>query len=477
MSFSITLNLYDISQGEAKRNPTNVSGHQIEGIWQSGLVIYNKEYYYGRGICKTTIGNTPFGKPVERIDLGHTEVPEEMFMEFLQQNQGRFNEESFNIFTHSSNDFADECLDFLTGNRIPDFLKNAPQGVMTTHLGKTIQPYIQTLTQNIKKSTHSIFQTAAPSQVPGVQNYNQAPPVNNPGAGAANQPVTNYGLHPSNFKNFKLLHPGTKEYYTFGNINFTPAIENINKIIENYPIVNEKNIRAIFNRFAENPQGNLKNFSADDKAYLVNWIFETILYIGISDKTIGFLDLLRMLSVDSAFLEIIIKNEDKLYQIFRLLGSSEKTLEDLPKGLKTVLIRFLANLVASDKSKHFFGNNLGLFIGLLVRAAGVYKEDKVALVNIFRVFWNLLLNFTGYKELFEALPKLSAFSLQVFNETEETELLLACSLVIGWLSYYYQEVRNEAKEKIDKAKVAKLEFSENMPLGNLSRDINDLLQH
>jgi len=469
--FPLTLNLYDLSHGEAKRNPTNIQGIQVEGIWQSGLVVYGKEYYYGRGICKATPGTTPFGSPVERLNLGDTEIQEGMFMEFLQQIQARFNEDSFNVFTNNSNDFVDECLDFLTGNHIPDFIKNVPQGVMTTQLGKTIQPYLTTLTQKIKSSTQSLF-SAPPAHVPSNQSSVQGPPSNN----SQPAPVTNYMLNTSSFKGLKLLLPHTKEFYTFPTVNFPPAINNINGMIENYPIVNEKSIRAIYTKFAENPQ-NYKSFSADEKWYLVNWIFETILYIGISDKTMGFFDLLRMLSLDPGYLDIILKSEDKLYQLFRVLGSSEKTLEDFPKGLKTVLIRFLANLTASDKAKPFFGNNLGVFIGLLVRVAGVYKEDKGAVFNIFRVIWNLLLNFTGSKDLYDALPGLLGLSLKVFNEAEDSELLFACSLVVAWLCYYYQEARIETKEKLDKAKLAKLEFSENALLGNLSRDISDILQN
>jgi len=469
--FPLTLNLYDLSHGEAKSNPTNIGGIQVEGIWQSGLVVYGKEYYYGRGICKANPGTTPFGSPVDRLNLGDTEIQEGMFMEFLQQIQARFNEDSFNVFTNNSNDFVDECLDFLTGNRIPEFIKTVPQGVMTTHLGKIIQPFITSLTQKIKTSNQSLF-SPPPAHVPSNQSSVQGPPAN------SNQPaqVTNYMLNTSSFKGLRLLHPNTKEYFTFATVNFTPAITNINGIIESYPIVNEKNIRAIYNRFAENPQ-NYKSFSVDEKWYLVNWIFETIVYIGVSDKTVGFFDLLRMLSLDPAYLDVILKSEDKLYQLLRVLESSEKTLGDLPKGLKTVFIRLLANLTASDKAKPFFGNNLGVFIGLLMRAAGVYKEDKGAVFNIFRVIWNLLLNFTGSKELYEALPKLLAFSLQVFNEHEDTELLFACSLVFGWLCYFYQEARIETKEKLDKAKLAKLEFSESAPLGNLTRDISDILQH
>ena len=37
-------------------------GMQIEGIWHSGIVIYDKEFYFGKGICCEAPGSTHFGK-------------------------------------------------------------------------------------------------------------------------------------------------------------------------------------------------------------------------------------------------------------------------------------------------------------------------------------------------------------------------------------------------------------------------------
>ena len=37
-------------------------GKQIDGIWHTGIVIYNKEFYFGGGISYDAPGMTPFGK-------------------------------------------------------------------------------------------------------------------------------------------------------------------------------------------------------------------------------------------------------------------------------------------------------------------------------------------------------------------------------------------------------------------------------
>ena len=39
---SVSLNVYDLSQGLAKSLSQAIIGHQIEGIWHTGIVVYGK---------------------------------------------------------------------------------------------------------------------------------------------------------------------------------------------------------------------------------------------------------------------------------------------------------------------------------------------------------------------------------------------------------------------------------------------------
>ena len=59
-------------------------GKYFEGIWHTGICIYDKEYYYGGGISYDHIGLTPFGVPTKKMLLGYTDVPEIQFMTFLK---------------------------------------------------------------------------------------------------------------------------------------------------------------------------------------------------------------------------------------------------------------------------------------------------------------------------------------------------------------------------------------------------------
>jgi hypothetical protein len=47
--------------------------------------------------------------------MGETEVPEEVFTEFLRDISERFTLEKYCLFKNNCNNFTDECLQFLTG--------------------------------------------------------------------------------------------------------------------------------------------------------------------------------------------------------------------------------------------------------------------------------------------------------------------------------------------------------------------------
>ena len=48
------------------------------------------------------------GQPTKKMDLGETEIPEEMFMELLKDLAPRFTEATYNVLKHNCNNFTDE---------------------------------------------------------------------------------------------------------------------------------------------------------------------------------------------------------------------------------------------------------------------------------------------------------------------------------------------------------------------------------
>jgi hypothetical protein len=60
--FPVQLHVYDLSNGMAAQFSRQLIGKHIEGVWHTGIVVYNKEYYFGGGISYDDPGRTPFGK-------------------------------------------------------------------------------------------------------------------------------------------------------------------------------------------------------------------------------------------------------------------------------------------------------------------------------------------------------------------------------------------------------------------------------
>ena len=120
-------------------------GKQIDGVWHTGIVIYGKEFYYGGGISHDAPAATPFGKyrtgevnqlinafisiigqPTKVMDLGETEVPEELFMELLEDIAPRFNASTYDVLKHNCNNFTDEVAKLVLGEGIPSDIVDLP---------------------------------------------------------------------------------------------------------------------------------------------------------------------------------------------------------------------------------------------------------------------------------------------------------------------------------------------------------------
>jgi hypothetical protein len=61
-------------------------------------VCFGKEFYYGGGISWDRPGMTPFGRPTKSVSIGFTEIPEDLFMEFLRENRQEWSMQSYNVF-------------------------------------------------------------------------------------------------------------------------------------------------------------------------------------------------------------------------------------------------------------------------------------------------------------------------------------------------------------------------------------------
>lgn len=77
------------------------------------------------------------------MDIGYTELTEDLFMEFLREISPRFTERTYDVFKHNCNNFSNECANFLMGADIPRDILDLPSMFLSTPLGRMIAPMLQ----------------------------------------------------------------------------------------------------------------------------------------------------------------------------------------------------------------------------------------------------------------------------------------------------------------------------------------------
>ncbi|BDA45899.1 probable desumoylating isopeptidase 1 at N-terminal half [Coccomyxa sp. Obi] len=138
----VLLYVYDLSQGFAAQVSQSLLGKHIAGIWHTAIVVGGYEYFYGGGVQKAMAGSTPYGHPVEIVDLGHTQIPEDILEDYINELRQVYTPEAYNLFTNNCNNFSNELATFLTGQPIPEHITNLPAEVLSTPMGQMLAPML-----------------------------------------------------------------------------------------------------------------------------------------------------------------------------------------------------------------------------------------------------------------------------------------------------------------------------------------------
>uniref|UniRef100_T1IR73 PPPDE domain-containing protein n=1 Tax=Strigamia maritima TaxID=126957 RepID=T1IR73_STRMM len=143
----VRLYIYDLSKGLAKALSNIVLGKQINGLWHTAIVVYGREYFYGSGgIESTTPGTTVLGSPNEILDLGTTQIPYSLFLEYIfGLGETIYVPDKYHLCTHNCNNFTQDLSKFLTGTSIPEYITNLPQTILDSPIGDSIASILQPL--------------------------------------------------------------------------------------------------------------------------------------------------------------------------------------------------------------------------------------------------------------------------------------------------------------------------------------------
>ncbi|KAG0378663.1 hypothetical protein BGX24_003188 [Mortierella sp. AD032] len=143
MSERVTLFVYDLSHGMARTMSLGLVGRQIDAIYHTSVVIFGREFFYGQGIMSAIPGTTPHGQPIERVDLGETEIPQEVFMEFMDNMRETYTADAYHLLDNNCNNFSNDVCQFLVGRNIPDRITSLPADFLNTPFGQSMRPMIE----------------------------------------------------------------------------------------------------------------------------------------------------------------------------------------------------------------------------------------------------------------------------------------------------------------------------------------------
>lgn len=182
---SVKVHAYDLTGGLARQMSMQIIGKQMDAVYHTGIVAFGKEWWFGGGLSSAPPGTTHFGAPLEVIDMGTTNVPEQAFMDWLKSVEPtRFSPQHYNLLSHNCNTFTDEAARFLVGKAIPTKITGMLKEVMESPMGPMLLPMLEgmSLQQQQAMGGH------APT-MNGMNGVNGSPPpplgVLAPSAGAA----------------------------------------------------------------------------------------------------------------------------------------------------------------------------------------------------------------------------------------------------------------------------------------------------
>ncbi|EJD40913.1 DUF862-domain-containing protein [Auricularia subglabra TFB-10046 SS5] len=141
----VELYVYDLSNGLARQMSRQLTGRQIDGIWHTSVVVYNKEYFYGQGINTTPPGRSHHGQPLQVLNMGETAIDEGTFDEYLAEMSDLYTADKYHLLEFNCNNFTNDVVGFLTGGSIPDWIKDLPSDFLSTPFGAALRPTIDAM--------------------------------------------------------------------------------------------------------------------------------------------------------------------------------------------------------------------------------------------------------------------------------------------------------------------------------------------
>ena len=108
----ITVRVFDISHGMARTMSMSFLGIHLDIVPHTSIIAFGREYWFGStGVqCEAPYsgGATGSMQVHQTLELGETQIPPDVFDDFLAEIQERFVAERYNLIHHNCNHFTHE---------------------------------------------------------------------------------------------------------------------------------------------------------------------------------------------------------------------------------------------------------------------------------------------------------------------------------------------------------------------------------
>lgn len=136
----VHLLVYDLSQGMARQMSMGLLGFQLDAIYHTSIELDGLEYVYDGNVVAITPGSSHLGQPLQRLNLGKTQLPKDVITQYLESLREIYTVEAYNLWKHNCNNFSNDFATFLLGSGIPDHILSMPDAVLQSPLGAMIMP-------------------------------------------------------------------------------------------------------------------------------------------------------------------------------------------------------------------------------------------------------------------------------------------------------------------------------------------------
>ena len=110
-------------------------------------------------------GGTMLGQPLQKIDLGQTQISEEELLLFLSSlSTGEYLGSRYHLLQHNCNNFSQSLAQFLTGANIPQHILDLPKKVMSSPIASVLGPIMEQATPTGQGQTFQAVEQEKPTR-------------------------------------------------------------------------------------------------------------------------------------------------------------------------------------------------------------------------------------------------------------------------------------------------------------------------